>query len=111
MEFEGPLYYDENFKIEGNSEYHLYVVDMETSYYDLGNSLQDLSLTHVGKLEDKLKKFGGLLTELNENNLSVDSLHIAFCQAYIAEKTRNEFKDAQAQVKTIQENMAHYWED
>ena len=91
-----PLYQDEKLKIEylpNSHEDHLVYIressGEEYRYVIQRGILEELARTARGGIENKLQWSNqDLLFVLKKENISVDALHIAICQAYAEEKER-----------------------
>ena len=95
---EEPIYQDEQLKIEfhASEEYFVCLKDKtgeETGYFLPRGVLQELALTKRGGIERKLFNSNErLLHAIKEEGISIDSLHVALCQAYAEdERRRNEY--------------------
>jgi len=84
------LYEDEKLKIDYFNfiEDHLLVIG-EEDYVIPRGVLKELATTPRGSIEQKLDNFNkNILFELNKNQIGVDGLHVAICQAHIEEERR-----------------------
>jgi len=95
---EEPIYQDNQLKIEfhASEEYFLLLKDKkgkETSYLLPRGILQELAQTQRGGIERKIGAFNEeILHAAKQEGISVDSLHVALCQAYAEEERRfNEY--------------------
>jgi len=91
---EKPVYQDNQLKIEfhASEEYFLYLKDKtgeERSYFLPRGILQELAKTKRGGIESKIHAFNeSILNAIEREGISVDSLHVALCQAYQEEQER-----------------------
>jgi len=91
---EKPIYQDNQLKIEfhASEEYFLYLKDkkgQENGYLLPRGILQELAKTKRGGIESKIHAFNeGLLYAIKQEGISVDSLHVALCQAYLEEEEK-----------------------
>jgi len=91
-----PLYKDNKITIDyspifvGDHRLSLKEKDGKTSYYNLQRgTLHELAITPPGGIEKKINNFNpSLLDALNKEEITIDALHIALCQAYIEEEVR-----------------------
>ena len=99
---EEPIYLDDRLKIEfyASEEYFLYLKDKtgeERGYLLPRGILQELAQTKRGGIESKINAFNEeILYAIKQEGISVDSLHVALCQAYAEEERRmNEYMKKQ----------------
>jgi len=90
---EKPLYADAMLKVtiaEPPEEHLLWIKKRNwTTYVIPRNCLREFALTPRARLESKLDTFNPeIMYNLREKGLTADSVHVAFCQAYIEDERR-----------------------
>jgi hypothetical protein len=89
-----PLYQDSKLKVDylPNSEDHFLEIGKDTNkkrYIIQRGVLEDLARSPRGDLERVINTVNDwILSDINREGISVDGLHVAFCQAYMTERDR-----------------------